>query len=162
MCVCVRACAANVQALFSSFSRSFLTPPSLETLQKLWKKGLARRPCDTSSCEMISSNRDGSFSPPRRDFVHSIRNTCVESPRFRHSSLLLLLLSPPPSPLLRVDPSILFFLFFVSLSSLLSRLFTTAPRNATLGYLFFFFFNSLKGILFDYRLTARRYRYRRW
>lgn len=151
-----------MQALFSSFSRSFLTPPSLETLQKLWKKGLARRPCDTSSCEMISSNRDGSFSPPRRDFVHSVRNTCVESPRFRHSILLLLLLSPPPSPLLRVDPSILFFLFFVSLSSLLSRLFTTAPRNATLGYLFFFFFNSLKGILFDYRLTARRYRYRRW
>lgn len=161
--MCVRACAANVQALFSSFSRSFLAPPSLETLQKLWKKGLARRPCDTSSCEMISSNRDGSFSPPRRDFVHSVRNTCVESPRFRHSILLLLLLlSPPPSPLLRVDPSILFFLFFVSLSSLLSRLFTTAPRNATLGYLFFFFFNSLKGILFDYRLTARRYRYRRW
>lgn len=152
----------------SPFLLSFFFPPSL-TLSFLprnfvRKKGLARRPCDTSSCQMISLNRDGSFSPPRRDFVHSVRDTCVESPRFRHSIpllplFLLLLLPLLQSSRRSFDP------FFVSRSFspfLLSRLFTTAPRNATLGYLFFFFFNSLKGILFDYRLTARRYRYRRW
>lgn len=91
---------------------------------------------------VVSSNRDDSRSSSREISVTLFAQ--------RVSSWRTFVFTSTNSRCFPIDDS-----FLLPTPRLFSRPFTTPPRNATLG----FFFNSLKGILLDYRLTARRYRY---